>query len=43
VPAATARTVKAPEGLRVEGVASVGELWSLLFRARRPRVQALDA
>lgn len=43
VPAATARGAKAPDGLSVEGVASVGELWSLLFRARRPRPEPLDA
>ena len=42
VPAATARSVKAPEGLQVTGVASVGELWGELFRARRPRAQSLD-
>jgi len=33
VPAATARQVRAPAGLRVEGVASVRELWDALFRA----------
>lgn len=38
VPAATARQVKAPAGLRVEGVPSVRELWDLLFaRARTAR------
>ena len=33
VPAATARQVRAPAGLRVQGVASVRELWDALFRA----------
>jgi DNA repair protein RadA/Sms len=31
VPAATARQVRAPAALRVEGIASVRELWELLF------------
>lgn len=38
VPAATARQVKAPPGLRAEGVASVRELWERLFpRGRAAR------
>jgi DNA repair protein RadA/Sms len=41
VPAATARQVKAPEDLRVHGVASVREVWDLLFaRARAARAAA---
>lgn len=34
VPAATARQVRAPAGLAVEGVASVVDLWQLLFAGR---------
>jgi DNA repair protein RadA/Sms len=43
VPAATARQVRAPEGLRVDGVSSVRELWDLLFaRARAARAAATE-
>ncbi len=35
VPAATARQVRAPEGIDVQGVATVVELWQALFAGRR--------
>ena len=35
VPAATARQVRAPDGLEVQGVATVLELWTALFGGRR--------
>ena len=34
VPAATARQLRAPSGLAIEGVASVSELWQRLFGGR---------
>ncbi|HEY8516944.1 MAG TPA: DNA repair protein RadA [Candidatus Binatia bacterium] len=40
VPGATASTVRVPAGLRVEGVASVQELWQALFVGRRRRAAA---
>lgn len=43
VPAATARSAKAPGGLAVTGVASVGELFSALLRPPHRRAMPLDA
>ena len=43
VPAATARQVRAPDGIEVQGVATVLELWTALFGGRRRAAAASGA